>query len=87
MISQDGAEPPVNFTFANMGFGDFSDWVNVFSSGKGTVTLWENSGGQREWSKLRLSNPQMAAELTGRDLIQAGSRSSRYRASHSLLVH
>ena len=28
-------------------FGDFSDWVNVFKPGKGTITVWENSGGVR----------------------------------------
>ena len=28
-------------------FGDFSDWVNVFKEGKGTITIWENTGGTR----------------------------------------
>ena len=28
-------------------FGDFSDWVNVFKPGKGTITIWENTGGSR----------------------------------------
>ena len=28
-------------------FGDFSDWVNVFKPGTGTITVYENSGGTR----------------------------------------
>ena len=28
-------------------FGDFSDWVNVFKPGKGTITIYENTGGTR----------------------------------------
>jgi hypothetical protein len=28
-------------------FGDFSDWVNVFKPGTGTITVWENQGGKR----------------------------------------
>ena len=27
--------------------GDFSDWVNVFKPGTGTITIWENVGGAR----------------------------------------
>ena len=27
--------------------GDFSDWVNVFKPGTGTITIWENTGGVR----------------------------------------
>jgi hypothetical protein len=28
-------------------FADFSDWVNVFKPGTGTITVWENQGGKR----------------------------------------
>ena len=33
--------------WTNYKFGDFSDWVNVFKPGTGTITVWENTGGTR----------------------------------------
>jgi hypothetical protein len=31
----------------NFKFSDFSDWVNVFKPGTGTITICENTGGTR----------------------------------------
>ena len=47
MITQDDASPPINHTWNNFKFADFSDWVNVFKPGTGTITIWENTGGKR----------------------------------------
>ena len=32
----------ISHTWPNYKFGDFSDWVNVFKPGSGTISLWEN---------------------------------------------
>jgi len=45
-ISQ--AATGISHTWSNIKFGDFSDWVNVFKPGTGTITLWENIGGVRD---------------------------------------
>ena len=37
----------ITHTWTNFKFSDFSDWVNVFKPGKGTITIWENTGGTR----------------------------------------
>ena len=36
--------PTITHTWTNFKFGDFSDWVNVFKPGKGTITIYENTG-------------------------------------------
>ena len=53
MIVQDD-DPTINHTWTDMRFGDFSDWVNVFRAGTGTITLWENTGGKRGKQLFRL---------------------------------
>eukprot|EP01048_Picozoa_sp_COSAG05_P000124 COSAG05_NODE_3_length_51333_cov_129.132080_24_plen_626_part_00 len=45
-ITQAGP-PAINHTWTNFKFSDFSDWVNVFKPGTGTITIWENVGGKR----------------------------------------
>ena len=45
-INQD-SDHTVFHTWTNYKFGDFSDWVNVFKPGTGTITVWENTGGTR----------------------------------------
>jgi hypothetical protein len=45
-ISQPGP-PAISHTWTNYKFGDFSDWVNVFKPGSGTIKVWENTGGTR----------------------------------------
>jgi hypothetical protein len=45
-ITQD-SDHTVFHTWSNYKFGDFSDWVNVFKPGTGTITVWENTGGTR----------------------------------------
>ena len=37
----------VSHTWSNYGFADFSNWVNVFVVGTGSITIWENVNGQR----------------------------------------
>ena len=37
----------ISHTWPNYKFGDFSDWVNVFKPGSGTISLWENVDGKR----------------------------------------
>jgi hypothetical protein len=47
-ISQAGvAGPNITHTWTDYKFADFSDWVNVFKPGSGTITVWENVGGTR----------------------------------------
>ena len=46
-IAQDPPGPPITHTWTNFKFADFSDWVNVFKPGIGTITVWENTGGTR----------------------------------------
>ena len=55
MIVQE-SDPSINYTWTNQGFGDFSDWVNIFKPGKGTITIWENSGGKRGAKLYSLGN-------------------------------
>ena len=47
--------PDRNYTWTNMKFGDFSDWVNVLPAGKGTITVWESVGGKRGKQLYQLS--------------------------------
>jgi hypothetical protein len=46
-IVQDPPGPNISHTWTNFKFTDFSDWVNVFKPGSGTITIWENVGGVR----------------------------------------
>ena len=46
--------PSITHTWTNFKFGDFSDWVNVFKPGKGTITIYENTGGTRGKSLYQL---------------------------------
>ena len=46
MIVQD-KDHSINYTWTNMKFGDFGDWVNIFKPGTGTITIWENKAGKR----------------------------------------
>ena len=46
--------PSITHTWTDFKFGDFSDWVNVFKPGKGTITIYENSGGTRGKSLYQL---------------------------------
>ena len=45
-ITQD-EDPSISHVWTNYKFADFSDWVNKFKPGKGTITVWENTGGAR----------------------------------------
>ena len=45
-ITQDG-DASITHTWSNYKFTDFSDWVNVFKPGTGTITVYENTGGKR----------------------------------------
>ena len=54
-ISQVGP-PATTHTWTNFKFGDFSDWVNVFKPGTGTITVWENVGGVRGAMVYRLKD-------------------------------
>ena len=38
---------PISHSWNNYAFANYSNWVNVFKSGSGTLTLFENIGGQR----------------------------------------
>lgn len=40
---------------SNFKFSDFSDWVNVFKPGTGTITIWENVNGKRGDQLYKLS--------------------------------
>lgn len=46
VVTQD-ENPAISHTFSNFGFGDFSDWINVFAVGKGTITVFESVAGKR----------------------------------------
>ena len=37
----------ISYSWNNYAFANYSNWVNVFKSGSGTLTLFENVGGQR----------------------------------------
>ena len=39
MITQDAADPPINHTWSNFKFTDFSDWVNIFKPGRSTMRI------------------------------------------------
>ena len=54
MIVQDD-DPSISHTWSNFKFSDFSDWVNVFKPGTGTITIWENTGGKRGAQLYKLS--------------------------------
>ena len=43
-ISQEGG---ISFTWSDYKFADFSDWNNLFKPGQGTLTVFENKGGDR----------------------------------------
>jgi hypothetical protein len=53
-IVQDGKDgaSPISYTWTDYRFGQFSDWVNVFRPGTGTITIWENVGGARSAQPL-----------------------------------
>ena len=46
------ANPAISYTWTDYEFGEFSDWVNVFKPGTGTITIWENVGGARSAEPL-----------------------------------
>lgn len=46
-ITQQQGSTPVTHTWNDYAFGSFSDWVNVFKPGTGTITVFENIGGKR----------------------------------------
>lgn len=46
------ADPAISHTWNDYKFGEFSDWVNVFKPGKGTITICENVGGARSAQPL-----------------------------------
>jgi hypothetical protein len=46
-IAQDPPENRITHTWTDYKYSDFSDWSNVFKPGTGTITIWENVGGQR----------------------------------------
>ena len=54
MIVQD-SDPSISHTWTNFKFSDFSDWVNIFKPGTGTITIWENENGKRGAQLYKLS--------------------------------
>jgi hypothetical protein len=43
----DASASMISHSWNNYAFANYSNWVNVFKSGSGTLTLFENIGGQR----------------------------------------
>jgi hypothetical protein len=46
-ITQQDGDTVIAHTFTNYSFGDYSDWINVFVPGSGSITIWENVNGVR----------------------------------------
>lgn len=45
MIQQVSNQGSVSYNWTNYKFARYSDWVNVFRPGTGTITIWENNNG------------------------------------------
>ena len=53
MVQED--DPEDSYTWTDYKFGQFSDWVNVFKAGKGTLTVWESVDGKKGAQLYQLS--------------------------------